>query len=57
MCKSNCLLVVYSDHKMEPNGKVKLICQFKETEIKITEKDCERQKLSMHRVRTGQKNL
>lgn len=43
MRKSNCVLVAYSGHKMEPKGKVKLICQFKdneaEIEFQIIEKD------------------
>ncbi|XP_067284600.1 uncharacterized protein [Pseudorasbora parva] len=35
MCKSNSVLVLYSGHKMEPKGKVKLLCQFKEKEAEI----------------------
>ncbi|XP_057191716.1 uncharacterized protein K02A2.6-like isoform X1 [Triplophysa rosa] len=35
LCKSNCVLVAYSGHKMEPKGKAKLICQFKDNEAEI----------------------
>lgn len=43
LCKSNCMLVLYSGHNMEPKGTTKLIYQFKdkeaEIEFQVIEKD------------------